>query len=322
MTQPTGPRVVALGGGHGLAASLTALRTLTGELTAIVTVADDGGSSGRLRQDHDALPPGDLRMALAALAGDDEWSATWARLFQHRYDAGALSGHAVGNLVMVGLASLLGSELAALDFCGRLLGVRGRVLPMTMERVQIIAQVAGLDGPDRLTEVRGQHEVASTAGRVRAVALLPAAPPACVEAVAAVAAADYVVLGPGSLFTSVLPHLLVPELRDAIVKTPATVILSLNLSPQTGETAGFSPEAHLDALRAHVPDLRLDHVIADTSVLDRDGLMATAAELGGTVRFTEVASRTHPARHDPVLLAAAYRQLILPPERSLMGDDT
>jgi uncharacterized cofD-like protein len=151
---------------------------------------------------------------------------------------------------------------------------------------------------------------------VCAVELEPAAPPACAEAVAAVAAADYVVLGPGSLFTSVLPHLLVPELRDAIVKTPASVILSLNLSPQTGETEGFSPEAHLEALRAHVPELRIDHVIADVSVLDRDGLMATTAELGGTVQFIEVASRAHPARHDPVLLAAAYRQLLLAPKVS------
>ena len=302
-------RIVALGGGHGLAASLTALRTLTDDLTAVVTVADDGGSSGRLREDLDALPPGDLRMALAALAGDDEWNRTWASLFQHRYQAGAVSGHAVGNLIIVGLASMLGSELDALDLCGRLLGVRGRVLPMTTERVQIIAQVAGLSGSEGMTEVRGQHEVASTPGRVCAVALEPMAPPACADAVAAVLAADHVVLGPGSLFTSVLPHLLVPELRDAIVKTPASVILSLNLSPETGETAGFSSEAHLEALRGHVPDLRLDHVIADTSVLDRDGLMATAAELGAVVRFTEVASRSHPARHDPVLLAAAYRQL-------------
>ncbi|MEP7054941.1 MAG: uridine diphosphate-N-acetylglucosamine-binding protein YvcK [Actinomycetota bacterium] len=313
MTPATGQRVVALGGGHGLAASLRALRTLTDQLTAIVTVADDGGSSGRLRDDLDALPPGDLRMALAALAGDDEWASTWAQLFQHRYDAGAVGGHAVGNLVIVGLASLLGSDVAALDLCGRLLGVRGRVLPMTTERVQIVAQVADLEGPGIRTEVRGQHEVATTVGRVCSIELQPIAPVACAEAVAAVAAADFVVLGPGSLFTSVLPHLLVPELRDAIVKTPASVILSLNLSPQTGETEGFSPQAHLDALRAHVPELRLDHVIADTSVLDRGGLMATTAELGGTVTFIEVASRAHPARHDPVLLAAAYRQFLRHP---------
>ncbi|MDQ1710037.1 MAG: hypothetical protein QOG49_1422 [Frankiaceae bacterium] len=310
MTASSGPAVVALGGGHGLAASLRALRTLTEQLTAVVTVADDGGSSGRLRRDLDALPPGDLRMALAALAGDDEWGRTWAKLFQYRYDAGPLSGHAVGNLVLVGLTAVLGSELAALDQCAQLLGVRGRVLPMTTERIEIVAQVAAPGGAGEITEVRGQHEVATAPGRVCTVELVPAAPSACQDAVAAVHAAEFVVLGPGSLFTSVLPHLLVPELRDAIVKTPATVILSLNLSPQTGETSGFSPEAHLEALRAHVPDLRLDHVIADTSVLDRDGLMATAAELGAVVRFTEVASRIDPARHDPVLLAAAYGDII------------
>jgi uncharacterized cofD-like protein len=211
---------------------------------------------------------------------------------------------------MVGLTAVLGSELAALDHCARLLGIRGRVLPMTTERIEIVAQVAGLGLPGEIAEIRGQHEVASTPGRVCTVELVPASPSACPEAVAAVHAAEFVVLGPGSLFTSVLPHLLVPELRDAIVKTPAAVILSLNLSPQTGETSGFSPEAHLEALRAHVPELRLDHVIADTSVLDRDGLMATTAELGGVVLFTEVASRIDPARHDPLLLAAAYGEII------------
>ncbi len=310
----SGPRVVALGGGHGLAATLAALRCVTENLTAVVTVADDGGSSGRLRAELDALPPGDLRMALSALAADDDRGRTWAQLFQHRFDAGALAGHAVGNLILVALASVLGSEVAALDACARLLGVNGRVLPMTLERIDIVAQVAGLlDDPDARVEVRGQHEVATTAGRVCSVELVPPHPSASVEAIAAVSSADYVVLGPGSLFTSVLPHLLVPDLRDAIIKTPGEVILCLNLMAQTGETSGFSPQAHLDALSSHVTGLRIDHVLADTSVLDRDGLMASAAELGARVLFAPVASAAHAAKHDPLALASAYGSLMSRP---------
>jgi uncharacterized cofD-like protein len=312
VSAPPVPRVAALGGGHGLAASLRALREITEELTAIVTVADNGGSSGRLRIELDALPPGDLRMALTALAADSDWARTWAQVFQHRFGKGDLRGHAAGNLLMAALAEVTGSDVAGLALCGQLLGVRGRVLPMTTDRIDIVAHVAGLDlvDPEAVTLVRGQHEVATTPGRVCAVELVPAEPTACSDAVAAVLAADHVVLGPGSLFTSVLPHLLVPDLRRAIAKTPAQVVLCLNLVAQRGETSGFSPEAHLDALRAHVPDLRVDHVVADASVLDRDGLMATARELGATVHFAGVAADGQPGRHDPQLLAAAYRSVM------------
>lgn len=319
-----GPHVVALGGGHGLAASLRALRQITDRLTAVVTVADDGGSSGRLRAELNALPPGDLRMALAALADDDEWARTWAELFQHRFASGSLAGHAVGNLVMVALADLTGSDVAALDLCRELLRARGRVLPMTTERIEISALVAELDpaDPTALIEVRGQHEVATTTGRVSSVRLIPRRPVACQEAVAAVLDAEFVVLGPGSLFTSVLPHLLVPDLRDAIAKTPAQVVLCLNLVDEAGETSGFSPQAHLHALCAHVPELRVDHVVADVSVLDRDGLMASAEEVGAAVHFVRVAASDHSARHDPRLLAAAYRSLMAVDVIDPMGDDS
>jgi uncharacterized cofD-like protein len=308
------PRVVALGGGHGLAASLGALRRVTDNLTAIVTVADDGWSSGRLRADLDALPPGDLRMALSALAAADDECRTWSDLFQHRFAAGPLSGHAVGNLVLVGLSSVLGSEIGALDLCARLLGIKGRVLPMTLERIEIVAQVTGLlSDLDAPSEVRGQHEVTTTKGTVRSVDLEPAHPSACPEAITAVSVCDYVVLGPGSLFTSVFPHLLVPQLRDAIMESSAEVIFCLNLTAQTGETTGFSPEAHLDALSEHFPDLRIDHVLADTSVLDRDGLMATATKLGARVLFAPVASEANAAKHDPLALASAYGSLMSRP---------
>lgn len=310
MSAPNGPRVVALGGGHGLAASLQALRRLTNDVTAIVTVADDGGSSGRLRAELNALPPGDLRMALAALAGDDEWGRTWEALLQHRFGGdGPLAGHAVGNLLLVGLAEVTGDPVKALDLTARLLGIAGRVLPMTTERIEIVAEVTGLT-PTGTTQVRGQVEVATTPGRVSAVSLDPPEPPATPDAVAAIDAAEWVVLGPGSLFTSMVPHLLVPGLREAICRTRARRVLVLNLVPQTGETSGFTPAAHLEAVAAHVPDLPFDCVLADSGVLDRGGLMDAAADLGAAVRFAPMAAEGHAARHDPARLARAYADLM------------
>jgi len=169
---------VALGGGHGLYATLSALRILTEDLTAVVTVADDGGSSGRLRRELGVLPPGDLRMALAALAAADDGGVRWRELFQHRFGGtGALAGHAVGNLMLAGMLEVLGDPVAVLDEACRLLGVRGRVLPMAAEPLDIEADVAGLDNDPRVQrQIRGQVAVASTPGRVHRVRLLPARP--------------------------------------------------------------------------------------------------------------------------------------------------
>jgi len=302
------PRVVALGGGHGLAASLSALRRLTAELTAVVTVADNGGSSGRLRSEFGVLPPGDLRMALAALAGDDDWGRTWEALLQHRFRGdGPLGGHAVGNLLLTGLAESTGDPVAALDLVGRLLGARGRVLPMSPVPLEICAEVAGRDGT---VEVVGQVAVATTTGQVAAVRLRPEEPPACKEAVQAVEEADWVVFGPGSWFTSVLPHLLVPDLRDALERTRARRLVALNLAPQLGETAGFSPEAYLDVLASHAPQLRIDVVLADEAmVVDTRGLMAAAESAGGRLVLAPLALGDGTPRHDPGRLAAAYDQI-------------
>ncbi len=312
-------KVVALGGGHGLAASLQALTQVTPDLTAIVTVADDGGSSGRLRRELGAIPPGDLRMALAALAGDDAWSHTWERLLQHRFTgSGPLAGHAVGNLILTALAETTTGIVEALDLVGRLVGARGRVLPASIEPLQIVAQVVGLDrrDPGAITQVIGQVAVAKTSGSVCALRLEPADPPACAEAVRAVLDADFVVLGPGSWFTSVLTHLLVPELREALAKTSAQRVVTLNLAPQAGETAGFSPEAHLEVLAAHAPELTLDVVLADASaVLDSHGLMSrglheAVESAGGRLVLAPVSLGDGTARHDPQRLAEAYAQIM------------
>lgn len=306
-------KVVALGGGHGLAASLQALRTVTPDVTAVVTVADDGGSSGRLRTELGALPPGDLRMALAALAGEDDWGRSWQRLLQHRFGgAGPLAGHAIGNLLLVGLAECTGDVVGALDLVGRLLGSTGRVLPMSPLPLEICADVVGLVAghPAEVTEVVGQVSVATTRGRVSSVRLRPDDPPACLEAVRAVAEADWVLLGPGSWFTSVLPHLLVPDLRDALERTPARRLVALNLAPQAGETDGFSPEAYLDVLAAHAPGLRIDVVLAEEEmVVDTRGLMTAAQSAGGRLVLAPLALGDGTPRHDPELLARAYQRV-------------
>ncbi len=306
--------VVALGGGHGLAASLSALRTVTDELTAIVTVADDGGSSGRLRRELGVLPPGDLRMALAALCGDDEWGATWSKVVQHRFAAeGDLHGHAVGNLLIVALWELLGDTVTGLDWVGRLLGARGRVLPMSAVPMDIEAVVSGLDpdDPEATTRIRGQVAVATTPGKVRDIALVPADPPACAEAVEAVHTADWIVFGPGSWFTSVLPHLMVPDLAHAICTTGARRLMTLNLEPQQGETTGFSPETYLEVLRSHSPDLRLDAVLADPdAVPDVEALRKVVEEAGAELVLASVAMGDGSPRHDPAKLAAAYTDIL------------
>ena len=311
-----GPRVVAFGGGHGLAASLAALRDICSQLTAVVTVADDGGSSGRLRQEFGLLPPGDLRMALDALAGDDAWPRSWAELIQHRFAGdGPLAGHPVGNLMFAGLVQLTGDPRAALDLLARLLGARGRVLPMATEPLEIVAEVVGLEpAPDRVTTVRGQVAVATTSGRVVGVRIEPADPAGCPEAVSAVQEADWSVLGPGSWFTSVIPHLLVPDLAKALRASPGRRLLALNLVPQPGETEGFSAQTHLEVLAAHAPELELDVVLADPSCIDgSDGgnaaLTEAAAGFGAELVVRDVARGDGTPRHDPAKLAAVLREI-------------
>lgn len=304
-----GPAVVALGGGHGLAATLSALRLMTDAITAVVTVADDGGSSGRLRDELGVLPPGDLRMALSALCDDSEWGRTWRDLLQHRFSSeGGLDQHAVGNLLIVALWELLGDTVEGLDWVGRLLGARGRVLPMAGVPLEIEADVVDPDGTRHV--VRGQSNVAVTRSHVRHIRLVPNRPPACAEAVAAVRSADWVVLGPGSWFTSVLPHLLVPDLSAALHETSARRVVTLNLTAESGETAGMGAAEHLQVLAEHAPNLRLDAVVADPgAVPDIRPLVAQAEKMGAKLMFRQVSTGAGSARHDPLRLAAAYRDV-------------
>jgi uncharacterized cofD-like protein len=323
VARETAQAAVALGGGHGLFATLSALRRLVDDLTlddltAVVTVADNGGSSGRLRGEFGVLPPGDLRMALAALCGDDEWGNTWADVLQHRFAGdGEMNGHVVGNLLIVGLWELMGDHVRALDWVGRLLGAHGRVLPMATTPMDITARVRGAeaDQPDVVSVVRGQVEVATTAGQIESVALVPEDPAACEEAVEAILAAEWVVLGPGSWFSSVIPHLMVPGLRQALAETAGRLVVVLNLEAQAGETTGWGPQDHLEVLFEHAPDLTVHAVLVDAGTLaasgpgDRDQLAKVVAGHGARLVVDDIAVPGEP-RHDPDRLAAAFRSIV------------
>ena len=309
------PRVVAFGGGHGLAAALGAWRRITTELTAVVTVADDGGSSGRIRREMPVLPPGDLRMALAALTGDGKRGRELAALLQHRLGGtGVLAGHPVGNLILTGLSEMHdGDTVAALDALAELLGCAGRVLPMADVPLDLVARVESTDpdDPERTRTIRGQVAIASTPGHVREILVSPPDPPVNDAVLEAIAGADVVSLGPGSWYTSVIPHLLVPRLRAALIASTARVVAVLNLEPQPGETDGFSPEEHLTVLQAHLGGVALHTVIADAeSVVDRRGLLSAVRECGAELILAPVAEAAGSPRHDPVRLAAALAHVV------------
>ncbi|MHA7269117.1 gluconeogenesis factor YvcK family protein [Arthrobacter sp. HLT1-20] len=311
-TLNTGAKVAALGGGHGLAASLSALRLVTGNVTAVVTVADDGGSSGRLREELGVLPPGDLRMALSALCDDTDWGRTWRDVMQHRFTSregvtGSLDNHALGNLLIVTLWELLGDPVAGLRWAGALLGARGEVLPMASVPLTIEGRIKVPGSPGRL--IRGQSLLAK-AGEVEEVRLLPTDAPACAEAVAAIHDADWVVLGPGSWYTSVLPHLLLPQMRDALCATKAKRLLTMNLDVNDAEADGMNAADHLHVISRYAPGFSVDVVLADpSSIGDVGEFTQAAAMIGAEVVFGKVGSSGGNAIHDPLRLAAAYRDI-------------
>jgi uncharacterized cofD-like protein len=293
-------KVVALGGGHGLAVTLTALRLLGAAPTAVVAVADDGGSSGRLRRDLGLLPPGDLRKAMLALADP---AAEVRELFGYRFERGDLAGHNLGNLALAALTDLKGGFPEALQEASRWLRVHGQVLPSTLVPVRLCGLVDG-------RQVEGQVAIGMASGRVESVWLEPRAPAAVPAAVEAVRQADLVLLGPGSTFTSVVPNLLVPELAAALTEAGRLVYIC-NLEAQPGETTGFPPEAHLAAILDHCPGLRVATVVCqrppDAAAADRE--VRAFAELGAAVLHAEVAADDHAGRHDGARLATALKEL-------------
>jgi len=294
-------RVVALGGGHGLAVTLTALRLVGIEPTAVVTVADDGGSSGRLRRDLGMLAPGDLRKAMLALADP---AAEVRELFAYRFERGDLAGHNLGNLALAALTDLRGGFSEALEEASRWLRVHGQVLPATLVPVRLCGRVDG-------RRVEGQVAIMTATGRVESVWLEPRRPAAVPAAVLAVRKADLVLLGPGSTFTSVVPNVLVPELGAALVAASERLVYICNLEAQAGETTGFAPESHLAAILDHCPGLRVHTVLCqrppDPAAAARE--LRAFAELGAAVVHAELAADDHPGRHDAARLATALKEL-------------
>jgi len=309
----TSPRVVCLGGGHGLAATLTAIRSITSDITAIVTVADNGGSSGRLRKEFPIMPPGDLRMALTALCADDEWGRSWAEILQYRFTSeGELNGHPVGNLLLAALWDRDEDAVAGLDRIGALLKVVGRVLPMAAEPVDIEA-VFSNNGEEKI--VRGQVQVATASGTLQSVKLIPQEPPARAESIEAIENAELITMGPGSWFSSVLPHLLVPEIRSAITDSSARKILLLNLDAHTyqgldsREFAGHSPLQHLLLLERYAPEIRFDYVVADESTSGLDELRSHLSTRGSELLLAQLRSENSPLHHDPEKLGQLFSHI-------------
>lgn len=300
--------IVGIGGGHGLSSALAALRLLGLAPTAVVTVADDGGSTGRLRQEHGVIALGDMRRALVTLARHE----ALAQLWEHRFAGGELDGHALGNLALLALMEQNdGDAVQALDQAARLLDCQGRVLPCTVVPVQLRAMAGG-------REVGGQVRIATVDAPVERVWLSPEDPPAPEPAIAAIRSADIVILGPGSLFTSIIATVIVPGITQALAASAATVVMVGNLLTQPGETEGFDASRHIKALLDHVPGLRVDHlVLHDGPVVQGRGRPLTLpADIPGvrSVMTGDLASRGSGGIalgiHEPASLAAVLAPLV------------
>lgn len=303
-----GPHVVAIGGGKGLSTALLAIQRYAGRIDAIVTVADDGGSSGRLAPYLEIPPPGDIRKCLLALTPED---SVWKNLFEYRFDASDVSGHSLGNLIIASLADLTGDFRSALRAAETLLGAVGSVIPVSPQRLRIEAIVDG-------EKVAGQVALALSRGHVEEMRLIPTEVTASDEAIAAIEAADQIVIGPGSLYTSVLASLLVPGIVEAVNRAAGRLVYVANISTQDGETLGMDCADHLDSLIG-MSGLRppaaivanetsvtfpppLEALVVDPEVLATYGVDVVSGS------FVDLTSAV--PRHDPVRLGGALARLI------------
>lgn len=298
-------RIVALGGGHGLSATLTALRGLTPHLTAVVTVADDGGSSGRLRAEMGIVPPGDLRMALSALCSDDEWGRTWRDVLQWRFATdGPLDGHAMGNLLIAALWERTDDVVDGLAWVGRLLRSQGRVLPLSTDPLEVSALVRGTDG---VREVRGQVAVATAEGTIEELRLAPSSPRVPAQTIEAIDQADLVVLGPGSWYTSVLTHFAVAPVAAALERAAERCVVVLNVGHEDEETAGTDRVDDVRALRRAAPAFVPGHVLIDVAHGTDAELVDEVSAWGATLRVGRVCSTATADAHEP---GALRRELV------------
>ncbi len=304
--------IVAFGGGHGLAAMLSALRDISSEITAVVTVADNGGSSGQLRSEFGVMPPGDLRMALSALCSDDEWGSSWAQTLQHRFEsAGPLNGHALGNLLLTALWNLNNDPVVGLDKVGELLRIVGRVLPMAAIPIEIEATLKPLSSGQIGRVIRGQVEVAEAASEVVSVRLIPDSPPVLSEVLEAIEKAEWITIGPGSWYSSVLPHLLVPQIRTALATTNAKIVVFLNLDARTikDEASALSPEVQIEFLKTHAPEVKIDYLVADNSI-KTTGLEAIARKYEAQLILSDLAHHPGSDQHDRFKVLSTLKNLI------------
>jgi uncharacterized cofD-like protein len=310
-----GMKVVAIGGGTGLPSVLRGLKQFTSNITAVVTVADDGGSSGRLRRELGVLPPGDLRNNIAALADDE---SLMTQLFQYRFNAGDLGGHAFGNLFISALSGVTGSIEAALIETERVLNIQGRVLPATLDDVHLVASVQ-VDEGTRLRTVHGESDITKAGGKIEQIGLDPLNVEAYSESVQAILEADLVIIGPGSLFTSILPNLLVKGIAEALRATSAYKIYICNVATQPGETEGFTVADHVLALERHIGRGMFQLVLANNAYPSENAGLNThyvqpvpehhEILQRYEVRYTDMTDPEQPWRHDPQKLGRAILRL-------------
>lgn len=324
-----GPRIVAIGGGTGMPSLLRGLREYTSNITAIVTVADDGGSSGRLREELGVLPPGDFRNNIAALSRDE---ALMTQLMQYRFggrtveggsaaDRGDLQGHAFGNLLLVALTGITGSFDEALLAAGRVLAIRGKVLPATLANLTLVADVEMENGEVR--RIVGESFIPKAGGRIKRVYIEPANAPAYPQAVQAILQADLVVIGPGSLYTSILPNLLVPDMARVLQQTKAYRVYVCNLATQPGETDNYDVADHVSVINKHIPVGKMNRRGWVDAVLANNNLSISPETGGGKTIFVDHLSpigerlvavdlidEERPWRHDSQKLARAIVDLL------------
>ena len=308
-----GPRIVAIGGGHGLATLLRGLKLYTRNLTAVVTVADDGGSSGRIRESFGILPPGDIRNCLAALSNDEQMLT---QLFQYRFSSkGELEGHSFGNLLITALAEITGSFESAVAESGKVLSVSGRVLPSTLHDVKLVADMQLPNVPIQV-RVQGESRIPKMAGRVRRIWLEPNDAPAYPPVIKAILNADMIVVGPGSLYTSLLPNLLVQDLLGAMQASRAAKVYICNIATQSGETDTYTCYDHVHSLEEHIGDRIFDVVLCNDNYegqLSEDSHWVRVDETSLTdtrLRSADLTNKSFPWRHDSVRLAEALIEIL------------
>lgn len=307
-----GPKVVAIGGGTGLSTLLRGMKIMTSNIVAIVTMADDGGSSGRLRRSLGLPPPGDLRNCLAALSDDED---LLTRLFQYRFlDGDELGGHSFGNLFIAALAGATGSFDRGILEAGRVLAIRGKVIPATLKDVALIAEKSP-SFDTHAVRIEGESSIPSFPGRIKRVQLEPDDPPAYPEALHAILNADMVVVGPGSLYTSILPNLLIPDIVAALRATRAFRVFICNVATQSGETDGYSYQQHVEAVEAHVGTGIFDQIVANDCFSEKlpDGI-AWVQDSDVVKRFpiykTDLVDKNRPSHHDPIKLSETLISLL------------